>query len=318
MDKVICLDHIFSTTKMLTQEKPTLENKPTDQFDSVLFLSKSSGRKGEGGLRTKGYFKSSYENKPLISIITVVFNGEKYLEQTIQSVINQSYSNVEYIIIDGGSTDRTLEIIKKYEGQIDYWVSEKDSGISNAFNKAITLCTGEYIQTLNAGDFLINQDVLLKILPTLMENEAVVAYQSRTDRGNNFPYYPDQYTPIKPKNAIQALKSAMISHQGAFIQRDVYRKIGLYSEEFKIRMDLELFVRLQQQFRVRCINEPIVIYDTSGISSNLFNRLAFKMEEYKVMNIYYKNLMYKVVFYIELPLYLVKKTLAHFYYKFRK
>lgn len=75
---------------------------------------------GEGGLRTKGYFKNSFEDKPLIGIITVVFNGE-----TIQSVINQTYDNIEYIIIDGG----TLDIITKYEDQIDYWVSERDKGI---------------------------------------------------------------------------------------------------------------------------------------------------------------------------------------------
>ena len=81
-----------------------------DTFESVLFLPQNDTRKGEGGLRTKGYFKKNYEEKPLISIITVVYNGEMYLEETIQSVINQTYDNVEYIIIDGGSTDGTLNI----------------------------------------------------------------------------------------------------------------------------------------------------------------------------------------------------------------
>jgi len=97
--------------------------------NSKLFLSEGENRKGEGGQRTKGHFKKSYEKKPLISVITVVFNGEKYLEETITSVINQTYENVEYIIIDGGSTDGTLDIIKRYEDKIDYWVSEKDNGI---------------------------------------------------------------------------------------------------------------------------------------------------------------------------------------------
>ena len=92
------------------------------------------------------------EGKPLISVITVVYNGEKYLEETIQSIINQTYDNVEYIIIDGGSTDGTVDIIKKYEDRIDYWVSEKDKGISDAFNKGVKVAKGDYINFQGDGD----------------------------------------------------------------------------------------------------------------------------------------------------------------------
>jgi DNA-binding NarL/FixJ family response regulator len=108
MTNIICLDEKYSTTRLATKEKPEIVNDPEDKFETVLFLPESESRKGEGGLRAKGYFKKSYDDKSLISIITVVFNGEKYLEETIQSVINQTYDNVEYIIIDGGSTDGTL------------------------------------------------------------------------------------------------------------------------------------------------------------------------------------------------------------------
>jgi hypothetical protein len=108
--------------------------KEDEKFDTYLFLPEGENRQGEGGLRIKGYFKKSLDNKPSISIITVVYNGEKYLEETIKSVITQTYDNVEYIIIDGGSTDGTLDIIKKYEDYIDYWVSEKDGGMYNAIN----------------------------------------------------------------------------------------------------------------------------------------------------------------------------------------
>ena len=121
MTDILSLDEGYSTTRLLTQEKPQIINTTEDKFETVLFLPKGENRKGEGGLRTKGYFKKSFDDKPLISIITVVFNGEKYLEETIQSVINQTYSNVEYIIIDGGSTDGTLDIIKKYEDSGKSW-----------------------------------------------------------------------------------------------------------------------------------------------------------------------------------------------------
>ena len=163
MTDILSLDEGYSTTRLLTQEKPEIINTPEDKFETVLFLPEGENRKGEGGLRTKGYFKKSYEDKPLISIITVVFNGEKYLEETIQSVINQTYSNVEYIIIDGGSSDGTLDIIKKYEERIDYWVSEKDKGIYDAMNKGIDVASGEWINFMNAGDGFYADDVLDKI-----------------------------------------------------------------------------------------------------------------------------------------------------------
>jgi len=129
MTDIICSDKNYSTTRLATKEKPEILNNLNNKFESCLFFPPSKGRVAEGGLRGKGYFKKSYDDKPLITIITVVFNGEDYLEESILSVINQTYNNVEYIIIDGGSTDGTLEIIKKYSSEIDYWISEKESGV---------------------------------------------------------------------------------------------------------------------------------------------------------------------------------------------
>lgn len=93
------------------------------------------------------------KKKPLVSIITVVFNGEKYLEQTIQSVINQSYTPIEYIIIDGGSTDGSIGIIKKYSKYIHTWISEPDKGLYDAMNKGIGLATGDLIGMINSDDW---------------------------------------------------------------------------------------------------------------------------------------------------------------------
>ena len=131
---------------------PHIKPDPCDKFETVLLLPERGARKGEGGLRKRGLFKSALPSKPLITVITVVFNGEETLEETIASVINQSYDNVEYIIIDGESTDKTLDIIQKYDGVIDYWVSEKDKGIYDAMNKGLSLFLGDYVIHINAGD----------------------------------------------------------------------------------------------------------------------------------------------------------------------
>ena len=102
-------------------------------------------------------------NKPLVSIITSVLNGDKNLEGTIKSIVNQTYTNIEYIIIDGGSSDKTIDIIKKYENKISYWVSEKDAGIGDAFNKGIRVAKGDYINFQGDGDGFIYNNALFKI-----------------------------------------------------------------------------------------------------------------------------------------------------------
>lgn len=152
---MLCLDPAFSTTRLVTRTPPEIQDPPDAAFKSMLFLPPNPERKGEGGLRTKGYFKQSLPDKPLITVITVVLNGEKHLEETIKSVINQTYDNVEYIIIDGGSTDGTLDIIKKYEDKIDYWVSEPDRGIYDAMNKGWSVsCFEARILFLGTGDLI--------------------------------------------------------------------------------------------------------------------------------------------------------------------
>ena len=101
--------------------------------------------------------------QPKFSIITITYNAEQWLERTILSVLSQSYTNVEYIVIDGASTDRTVELIKQYEAGISYWVSEPDQGLYDAMNKAIDMATGHYIVFLNAGDRLHSPDTLERV-----------------------------------------------------------------------------------------------------------------------------------------------------------
>ena len=129
-------------------------NKEFNKYETLNFypLSPNKKRYSEGGLRINSEFKKSLPNKPLITIITVVLNGEKYLQETIDSIKNQTYKNYEFIVIDGGSTDKTLEIIKNNSNLIDYWVSEKDEGLYDAFNKGLNLARGDYIGIINSDD----------------------------------------------------------------------------------------------------------------------------------------------------------------------
>ncbi|MCT7515044.1 glycosyltransferase family 2 protein [Aliarcobacter cryaerophilus] len=242
MTDILSLDEGYSTTRLLTKEKPEIINTPEDKFETVLFLPEGENRKGEGGLRTKGYFKRSFDDKPLISIITVVFNGEKYLEDTIQSVINQTYGNVEYIIIDGGSTDGTLDIIKKYENQIDYWVSEKDRGIYDAMNKGIEVSLGEIIGIVNSDDYLY-LDTISNIANLYLENKFNYTYGTLDyiDENGNKLY---EISSIGLNNIkYKIFKHMPYLHPTMFVSKKLYKKIGVYNIRYKLSADYDFVLR---------------------------------------------------------------------------
>ena len=256
----ICLDEKYSTTRLLTQEKPEIVNSPEDKFETVLFLPMGENRNGEGGLRTKGYFKKSFEDKPLISIITVVYNGEKYLEETIQSVINQTYDNVEYIIIDGGSTDGTLDIIKKYEDRVDYWVSERDKGIYDAMNKGIDVASGEWINFMNAGDGFYTKDVLNKIFLQNDFKSINVVY------GNHNVIYPHKTRIAKAGNIEDIWKGSQFCHQSSFVSATVH-KSNKFNLSNRIGADFEFFYTLyKKHMSFKYIDIIVANYSAGGLS----------------------------------------------------
>lgn len=287
MTNTICLDENYSTTRLITKEKTEIVNNFEDKFESLLFLSEGENRKGEGGLRTKGYFKKSYENKPLISIITVVFNGEKYLEETIQSVINQTYDNVEYIIIDGGSSDRTLDIIKKYENKIDYWISERDNGIYDAMNKGIRVSSGEWVSFLGADDFLkknaiesylnaLNGDLKIKYISSKIElinnKKQVLSIVGKALEWNTFKKY------------------MCVAHVGSLHHKSLFCKYGLFDISYKIAGDYEFLLRIAKNNNILFLNKITARMINEGVSNQNI-KVAFKESNNAKINTARRNIL---------------------------
>ena len=214
-----------------------------------------------GGLRTKGIIRRSQEIMPLITIVTVVRNGEKTLEQTILSVINQTYKNIEYIIIDGASIDGTLDIIKKYEEKIDFWVSEPDKGIYDAMNKGIGLATGGFIALLNSDDWY-ELNACEIIVNKINEIDADVYYgmvRMVDDKGDTF--FIHAFTE-------KMLCRGTIAHPACFIKNNIY-KLYRYDIKYKLAADYDFVIRLKNNnFNFFFIEKIIVNFRLGGLSDS--------------------------------------------------
>ena len=214
-------------------------------------------------------------SNPQISIISIVYNDVKKIEATIQSVISQSYSNIDYIIIDGGSNDGTVEIIKKYQKEITYWSSEKDEGISDAFNRGLQHAQG-HILMLNSGDTFIDEKCLEEASKAL--TEPLVVFEVLNSLGKRVGINA-------LSNYLQKL--ARLPHQGTFVHKSIYEDIGLYSLGFKIRMDYEFFARVVQKYQPVFVNKILVNFESSGISSSLNYRQKFEIEGILIEYLYF-------------------------------
>ncbi len=191
----------------------------------------------DGGLRKENIFKESKKNKPLITVITVVLNNEKYLEECILSLHQQNYDNYEHIIIDGNSKDGTLDIIKKYESKIDYWCSAKDNGIYDAFNKGMELARGEYIGFLNSDDCYSSNT--LEILNNYIQNNLDKDFIFGAVKKHWGILYG--YKPYK----IYWSWGFYSSHStGFFIKTSAAKKVGLYNLKYKYSSDYDYFYRM--------------------------------------------------------------------------
>jgi len=171
-----------------------------------------------------------------ISVITIVYNGEKYLEQTITSVLAQTYPNIEYIVIDGGSTDGTLSIIKRYEDRIAFWMSEKDKGISDAFNKGITHATGDIIGIINADDWY-EPDTISLVAEQIKDAGIVFGDMQLWKNG--------QKEFVLQGNLAFLEKEMTLNHPTVFIRRKCYEQFGTFDLSYRFAMDYDLLLRMK-------------------------------------------------------------------------
>jgi len=249
-EEIICLNPQFSTTRRVTRKKSEYVNELGEKFETSLFWPIGAERKAEGGLRTQGYFKQNLPEKPLITIVTVVYNGAACIEETILSVLSQAYDNIEYLIIDGASTDDTIKIIQKYQNAVDYYFSEPDKGLYDAMNKGAMLSFGEWVNFMNAGDRLLLLDTtsLFKRLAT------TTCY-----------YFDERYSKIirRPLSKLFLCRNTPC-HQAVFYKKEEFL---LYKLDYPVIADFEQMTRLCKDSIFHRYHGSIVYYAKPGISS---------------------------------------------------
>lgn len=233
-----------------------------------------------------------------ITIITPSYNAEKSIEKTILSVLRQKDSNLQYIIIDGGSTDKTLEIISKYKNKIDIIISEKDKGIADSYNKGINLATGDLIGIIAADDQLINYAL----------NKLRINYDGHSDVvcGNMIEYNGNRYIRRYSDPVINNLTTrTSLIHPATFIKKEAYLKYGKYSINYKCAIDRELFLRFYKKGATfQILDFDISFFTCGGISTA--NPIKYAYKEDAQISIKYGTPIFKA------KLYLYKAVLQYY------
>lgn len=220
---------------------------------------------------------------PRLTIITVVYNAENFINDTLLSVQYNKNSLMEYIVVDGGSTDETLKHISKFKSIIDHFISEPDHGIYDAMNKGIQISTGEYICFLNAGDTLI-ENFYMKIEPQLNDKYDLLSFAIQIKSpSNNFSLYLPEEIHIKEYNP----QHMYLPHPGLLVKRTIFEDYGLFDINYKSSADLEWINRvvIKNAVRIKYLLTPIVTFLTGGVSTSF---LALK-ETKKIAIVYGKN-----------------------------
>lgn len=247
-----------------------------------------------------------------ISIITVSYNSSKTIEDTFNSILKQTYNNIEYIIVDGNSKDKTLEIIKEYESKfidkkIEFkWISEKDAGLYDAMNKGIKMATGDIVGILNSDDLYFDEFVIEKVAIALGNNLTDSLY------GNLYYVEEDNINKIvrnwKSRNYQDGLfeKGWQIAHPTFFVKKEIYYKYGLFNLDFRIAADYEIILRFIKKYDIstQFLDEYLIKMRLGGESNqNIKNIIKGNKEIYRawVINnlkfnktLFFKKIVYKI------------------------
>lgn len=234
----------------------------------------------EGGLRNCSAGDRFITGKPIISIITVVLNGENHLEETIESVLGQTYENVEYIIIDGGSTDNTIDIIKKYQNKIDYWMSEKDSGLYDGLTKGFALARGSIIGYCNAGDFY-HKAALGLVVELFSENDIHWLTGKRVNYNNSSQIIhidtPNIYRKEFIRSGIYGSWLPYIQQESTFWHRDAFDLIDWnYLRSLRLAGDYYLWFSFSQEYNLNIVDSYL------GGFKYHDNQLSTAIDKYKI------------------------------------
>ena len=211
------------------------------------------------------------------SIITVNYNNKEGLEKTIKSVITQSFHNYEYIVIDGGSTDGSVDILNKYNDHITYWVSESDGGIYQGMNKGIAKAKGEYLNFMNSGDCFYNNDVLENVVAYDYHDDFIVGkdyhFNSQSGRGH--------VSIQPPRTTMIHFFVATLDHQSSFIKRELFNN-SLYDESHRLVSDWIFFTEkiVKEDKRVQFIPEIVCRREEGGLSEQQRDRNRKEIDEY--------------------------------------
>jgi glycosyltransferase involved in cell wall biosynthesis len=250
------------------------EKFKSNLLNNNLIFSKS------GGKRKYGFFRKNEKKFPLITIITVVLNDKRNIENTIKSVLGQKYPNLEYIIIDGSSNDGTLSIIKKYQKYLDYWTSHKDNGIFDAWNVGLKLSSGKYIGFVNSGDYLSKNAINLihNYILRYPHREAIAGtvIKNKTYSG----YFPKR---------IHYNFNIIPSFIGFFIKLNSIKKIGMFNTKYKYLADWDFLYKFIKTYKFSAVStnksEVITIFDLYGFSSTIgFFKSLFQEARIRIHN----------------------------------
>ena len=246
---------------------------------------------------------------PLISIILSVLNGETYLKNTINNIVNQSYKNLELIIIDGGSTDRTLEIIKKFNSKRIKFITEPDKGISDAFNKGINLSSGDYINFQGDGDGFISKFSIDDLFNGIdLRNKPIVCGNiNRINKYDKLIYRTELKRNFDKKSLLYKMS---LPHQGLFLPRDYFIKYGQFDINIKYSMDYELLLRAYHNFPKVIIKDMVVSnWREDGLGEGKTLEILKEYDLIRKKNKVAYNSVLSIIYYYTLFKYYIKKVL---------